>query len=184
MKRKPSVPGKKPFPLSKVYRLLESGPVVLLATARRDRANVMPMSWHTMIDFDPPLVGVIVGDQSLTFQTLQATRACTLNIPTAAIGKKTVACGGVSGRKTDKFRKFGLTPVPAAQVGAPLVGECYAGLECRLKDARWARQYNLFILEVVQAWVNPAVRAPRTLHHLGGDRFMVAGRRIRLAPRA
>ena len=31
----------KDLPLSKLYQLLEPGPVVLLTTARKDRANVM-----------------------------------------------------------------------------------------------------------------------------------------------
>lgn len=34
----------KDSPLTKVYRLLEPGPVVLLTTARNGRANVMTMS--------------------------------------------------------------------------------------------------------------------------------------------
>ena len=40
---------KKALPLSEVYRLLEPGPVVLVATFDGERANVMPMSWHTMM---------------------------------------------------------------------------------------------------------------------------------------
>jgi hypothetical protein len=39
------------FPLSQVYRLLEPGPVVLVTTVRAGRANIMTMSWHTMIEF-------------------------------------------------------------------------------------------------------------------------------------
>ena len=174
----------KPFPLAKAYRLLESGPVVLVTTARGGRANVMPLAWHTMIDFDPPLVGIILSDQNHSCAALRATRECVLNIPTAEIGKRVVACGGCSGRKTDKFRKFGLTPIPAAKVRPPRVQECYASLECRVVDARMAKKYDLFVLEVVQAWVDPAVRAPKTLHHLGGDLFMVAGRRIHLKTQA
>jgi hypothetical protein len=34
----------KELPLSKVYQLLEPGPVVLLTTARKGRANVMTTS--------------------------------------------------------------------------------------------------------------------------------------------
>lgn len=34
------------FPLSRVYQLLEPGPVVLLTTARNGRPNVMTMSTH------------------------------------------------------------------------------------------------------------------------------------------
>jgi len=40
---------KKSFPLSKVYRLLEPGPVALVTTASKSRANIMTMSWHTML---------------------------------------------------------------------------------------------------------------------------------------
>ena len=36
------------FPLDRVYGLLEPGPVVLLATAHKGRANVMAMSSMTL----------------------------------------------------------------------------------------------------------------------------------------
>jgi len=62
-KRETPSPMKKiTFPLSEVYRLLEPGPVVLLTTARARRANVMPMSWHLMMEFEPPLVGCVVSN--------------------------------------------------------------------------------------------------------------------------
>lgn len=37
---------KQGFPLSRVYGLLESGPVVRLTTAERGKANIMTLSWH------------------------------------------------------------------------------------------------------------------------------------------
>jgi flavin reductase (DIM6/NTAB) family NADH-FMN oxidoreductase RutF len=43
---------KKNLPLSKVYQLLEPGPVVLVSTARKGRMNVMTQSWHMMIEFE------------------------------------------------------------------------------------------------------------------------------------
>jgi hypothetical protein len=43
---------KKSFPLSKVYGLLEPGPVVMVTTVRKGRPNIMTMSWHTMIEFE------------------------------------------------------------------------------------------------------------------------------------
>ena len=42
-------------------------------------------------------------------------------------------------------------------------------------------RYNFFVLEVVKAWIDPSIKAPRTLHHLGYGRFMVAGDTIKLA---
>jgi flavin reductase (DIM6/NTAB) family NADH-FMN oxidoreductase RutF len=47
---------KKSLPLARVYRLLEPGPVVLVTTARKVGANIMTLSWHTMMEFEPPLV--------------------------------------------------------------------------------------------------------------------------------
>lgn len=52
---------KRALPLSKVYGLLETGPAVLLTTAHQGRFNVMIMSWHVMLEFEPPLVGCVVS---------------------------------------------------------------------------------------------------------------------------
>jgi flavin reductase (DIM6/NTAB) family NADH-FMN oxidoreductase RutF len=52
---------KRRLALSRVYGLLEPGPVVLLTTSHRGRANVMTLSWHTMMEFEPPLVGCVVS---------------------------------------------------------------------------------------------------------------------------
>ncbi|MGE5663179.1 MAG: flavin reductase family protein [Deltaproteobacteria bacterium] len=171
---------KKALPLSKAYRLLSPGPVVMLSTAARGRPNIMTLSWHTMIDFEPPLVGIVVGDGSFTFGTLKATGECVINIPTVELARAAAGCGNVSGRKIDKFRRFGLTPAAASRVGAPLIGECYANLECKVVDPGMVAKYDLFILEVVKAWIDPSVKRPRTIHHLGGRDFMVAGRTIAL----
>lgn len=55
---------KKSFPLSKVYSLFESGPVVMVTTANSGKINVMPMSWHTMMEFEPPLIGCVICDMN------------------------------------------------------------------------------------------------------------------------
>ena len=171
---------KRSFPLSKVYGLLEPGPVVMVTTAAGVKMNIMTMSWHTMLDFDPPLVGCVISNRNYTFDVLKKTRECVLNIPTAELAKQVVACGNTSGRKVDKFKTFGLTPAAASDVKAPLIDECYANLECRVVDTKMVAKYNFFILEVLKAWIDPSKKAPRTIHHLGRGAFMVAGVTIKL----
>ena len=171
---------KKSLPLSQVYRLLEPGPVVMVTTACNGRVNIMTMSWHTMIDFEPPIVGCVISDRNHTFSLLKATKECVINVPTVELAAKVVGCGNTSGRTVDKFKMFHLTPAVASRVKAPLIGECYANLECKVVDARMAIEYNLFILEVLKAWINPSRKHPRTIHHLGRGFFMVAGRTIKL----
>ena len=174
---------KRSLPLSRVYQLLEPGPVVLLSTSLKGRANVMALSWLTMMEFEPPLVGCVISDRNYSYGILRKTRECVINVPTVEMSKPVVGCGNSTGRKIDKFAAFGLTPVPASRVAAPLIAECYANLECRVFDTRMLARYGFFVLEVVKAWIDPATQDPRTLHHRGRGRFMVAGETIKLPSR-
>ncbi|MDR3406246.1 MAG: flavin reductase family protein [Chthoniobacter sp.] len=173
--------GKKSFPLSKVYGLLEPGPVVLVTTAGPKRPNIMTMSWHTMLEFEPPLVGCVVSNRDYSFGLLKKTKECVINIPSVDLAEKVVGCGNTSGANLDKFEKFALTPRPASRVRAPLIAECFANLECRVIDTRLVASYCFFILEVIKAWIDPARKDAKTMHHLGRGHFMIAGKRIKLS---
>ncbi len=174
---------RKSLPLSEVYRLLEPGPVVLVTTSKRGRANVMAMSWHTMIEFEPPMVGCVISNRNYTFEVVKSTRECVISIPTLELAKQVVGCGNTSGQKIDKFKKFGLTAAAASCVQAPLIEECYANFECRIVDVRMVNKYNFFILEVVKAWIDRSQKDPITIHHRGKGYFMTAGETIKLSSR-
>lgn len=175
---------KRALPLGKVSTLIEPGPVVLLSTAHRGERDVMTQSWHVMLEFEPPLIGCVISDRNRSFALLKASRECVINIPGVELGEAVARCGNRSGRQLDKFAACRLTPRPAREVGAPLIDECFANLECRVVDTRLVPSYGFFVLQVLRAWVDPAVKDPRTLHHRGRGRFMVAGETIRLRSRA
>jgi flavin reductase (DIM6/NTAB) family NADH-FMN oxidoreductase RutF len=171
---------KESLPLSEVYRLIEPGPVVLVSTMSGERPNVMTMSWHMMVDFEPPIIACVMSNRDYSFAALKKTRECVINIPTVKLAKKVVACGNASGRDIDKFKKFGLTPSAAACVRAPLIDECYANLECKVIDTKLATKYNIFIVEVVKAWIDRSHKHPRSIHHQGNGVFVVDGETIKL----
>jgi flavin reductase (DIM6/NTAB) family NADH-FMN oxidoreductase RutF len=170
----------KDLPLSKVYQLIEPGPVVLLTTSQKGRANVMTMTWHMMVEFEPPLIACVVSSANYSFAALRATGECVIAIPALKLAPKVVQVGNCSGRNVDKFAAFGLTPVPAKTVAPPLVAECFANLECKVADSRLVSSYNLFILEVLKAWKDPSWKNPKTIHHHGYGRFVVDGKSIKL----
>jgi len=170
----------KTLALSDVYQLIEPGPVVLLTTAHKGRANVMTMSWHMMVEFEPPQIACIVSSADHSFTALRTTRECVIAVPARKLAAKVVKIGNSSGRDIDKFKAFGLTAKPAARVTAPLIADCFANLECKVIDTRLVNAYNLFILEVLQAWTDPAQKRPKTIHHHGYGRFIVDGPAIRL----
>ncbi len=171
---------KKQFPQSKVYQLLEPGPVTLVTTFYKKKANVMTMSWHMMIDFEPPIFACVISDQNHTFNILAKTKECVVNIPTVEFAQKVVQVGNISGDTVDKFEKFHLLQEPASIVKAPLLTECYANLECRVIDMKMKAQYNIFILEVLKAWIRPTKKRPRMIHHCGNGVFIVDGNKIKI----
>ena len=127
---------KRSFPLSKVYGLLEPGPVVLVTTAFDGWPNIMAMSWHTMLEFEPPLLGCVISSRNHSFALLTASNDCVINIPTVDLAEKVVNCGNTSGADIDKFAAFGLTPKPAAQISSagwptPAWWNCMAYLSLR-----------------------------------------------------
>jgi flavin reductase (DIM6/NTAB) family NADH-FMN oxidoreductase RutF len=173
----------RPLPLSKVYQLLEPGPVVLLTTVHRRIPNVMTMSWHMMVEFEPPQVACVVSNANYSFAGLRAARECVIAIPASHLAPLVVKVGNSSGSDTDKFAAFGLTKIQSALVTPPLIGECFANLECKVTDTRFVNKYNIFILEVLKAWINAAQKNHKTIHHRGYGTFVVDGGTIKLTSR-
>jgi len=171
----------KDLPLEKVYQFIEPGPVVLLTTqAPKGKPNIMAMSWHMMVEFEPPLIACVVSAANHSFAALRKTKECVLAVPPAELAETVAGVGNCTGNDTDKFGVYNLTPLPAKHVVAPLVGEAIVNLECKVKDTKMVNAYNLFILECVHAWENPKLKDAKTLHHHGFGQFAVDGEMIKV----
>lgn len=164
------------FPVVNVRRYLEPGPIVLVSSAWRGERNIMTMGWHTVMEFTPSLVGCVIAGGNHSFGLIRRSKECVINLPTTALTDTVVGIGNCSGADADKFEKFGLTAQPSQQVEAPLIAECHANFECKLRDARLVADYNFFIFEVVKAHVARRPAHPQTLHYTGDGVFMVAGK--------
>ena len=99
------------------------------------------------------------------------------------LAPEAVKVGNWSGRDIDKFAVFGLTAMPAERVAPPLLTDCFANFECKVSDTRLVSRYNLFILEVLKAWTDPAQKNPKTIHHQGDGKFVIDGKTIKLKSR-
>jgi flavin reductase (DIM6/NTAB) family NADH-FMN oxidoreductase RutF len=161
---------KRDFPVERIRRYLEPGPIVLVSSAWKGRDNIMTMGWHTVMEFTPSLVGCVIAGSNDSFGMIRKSGECVINIPTADMIDAVVGVGN-SDSDIDKFETFGLSRAGAAKVKAPLIRECFASLECRIADARLVNKYNFFIFEVVKAHVAPAPKYPKTLHYHGQGVF-------------
>ena len=98
-------------------------------------------------------------------------------------GAESREVGNCSGRDVAKFEKFGLTPCRPSASLRLLIAECFANLECKVADSRLVKMHNLFVLEVLKAWIDPTQKNPKTIHHHGYGKFVVDGEAIKLKSR-
>ncbi len=161
--------------LSKAFTLIEPGPVMLVTTGDGARNNIMTISWSMVMDFTPR-IAITTGEWNYSFRALRKTRECIIAIPTVDLLDQVVGIGTCSGADTDKFARFGLTPLPAKNVGAPLIKECLANIECRVVEI--IRRHDIVVLDAVAAYVDTARKEKRTLHAVGDGTFIVDGRKL------
>ena len=161
--------------LNKAFTLMESGPVVLLTTRDGQKDNIMTISWTMVLDFTP-IFAITTGKWNYSFAALRRNRECVIAIPTVDMLDEVVGIGTCSGKDTDKFARFKLTPVQSKVVTPPLIKECLANIECKVIDI--VRKHNIVVLEAVAAYVDTARKERRTVHAVGDGSFIVDGRRI------
>lgn len=163
------------FKLGKAFTLMEPGPVVLVTTRDGEKNNIMTLSWTMVVDFTPQFA-LVTGPWNHSFAALKKQRECVIAIPTVDMLDQVVGIGTCSGSDTDKFVRFGLTPLAGRFVKAPLIKECLANIECKVIDI--VGRHNIVVLEGVAAYRNSARREKRTVHAVGDGSFIVDGRRL------
>jgi len=123
-----------------------------------------------------PVFAMTTGEWNHSFAALQKNRECVIAIPTVDMLDKVVGIGTCSGKDTDKFARFKLTPVRGKVVRPPLIKECFANIECKVIDI--VKKHNIVVIEAVAACIDTARKVKRTVHAVGDGTFIVDGRRI------
>ncbi len=99
---------------------------------RKGEPNVMTIAWGGICCSQPPCVTISLRKATYTYGNILERMAYTLSVPSEKYIREADYFGIESGRKVDKFRKTGLTPVRSELVDAPYVGEFPMILECNL----------------------------------------------------
>ncbi|GAB6043722.1 flavin reductase family protein [Endothiovibrio diazotrophicus] len=165
----------KAMPLGKAFTLIEPGPVVLVTTHDGGNSNIMTISWTMVMDFSP-VFAMTTGPWNYSYDALQKTRECVIAIPTVDLIDQVVGVGTCSGADTDKFARFGFTPLKGKHVKAPLIKECLANIECKVVDIIEA--HNILVLQGVAAYFDRSRKEKRTIHAVGDGTFVVDGRKL------
>lgn len=161
--------------INKAFTLMEPGPVVLVTTNDGKNNNIMTISWSMVTDFTPKFA-ITTGPWNYSYEALRNSKECVISIPTVDLLDKVVGVGTCSGIDTDKFEKFGLTPLKGEHVRSPLIKECVANIECKVIDI--IEKHNIVVFEGVAAYFDNLRKEKRTVHAVGDGRFIVDGRNL------
>lgn len=138
------------------FRPVYPSPAALISSIAADgKPNLITLGEVFNLSIaSPVIVGIAIAPARYSNELIRASREFVVNFPTRAILEKVDRCGSVSGRTVDKFRAFGLTPLPATRVRPPLVAECPINLECQVREIMTVGDHDLFIGEVVAEHVD------------------------------
>jgi flavin reductase (DIM6/NTAB) family NADH-FMN oxidoreductase RutF len=168
------------------YRLLYPLHLVLVSCVGKDgKPNVTTVAWAMPTSNDPPLLAISLAPTRHSHKLIAETDEFIVNIPTLEILQAVYACGSLTGRSFDKFKKASLTPVPGRRVKAPAIRECVAHLECTVEDQFTTGDHTVFVGKIVAAYADAGVftesydlKKVRLLFHGGGNNFAVLDPKI------
>lgn len=146
---------------------------------RAGKANVITLAWSMPASILPPMLATGIAPARYSHQLIEETKEFVVNIPTMDFLKETLLCGRITGREYDKFKEARLTPLPAKMVQPPIIKECVAHLECKLRQQISTGDHTIFIGDVLMAYANEGVfvrrldlKRVKPIYHMGGDDFV------------
>jgi flavin reductase (DIM6/NTAB) family NADH-FMN oxidoreductase RutF len=118
---------------------------------RKGKPNIITAGMYMPISSNPPQVCIGIAPERYSHDLIADQGEFVVNSPSISLKEEMHLCGIKSGRDLDKFREFGLTPIPSKSVKPPLIKECYGHLECRVIHSITCGDHTLFVGEVVSA---------------------------------
>ncbi len=166
--------------LTLAYRLLHPMHTVLISCAgKAGKPNVTTVAWAMPTSQNPPLLAISLAPGRHSHKLIEESGEFVVNIPTMEILQAVYACGSLTGRSFDKFKKTNLTAMPAKKVNAPAIRECIAHLECEVDGQLTTGDHTIFIGKILEAYADTGVftesgydlKKARMLYHAGGNNF-------------
>ena len=113
------------------------------------KPNVMTIAWGGICCSKPVAVTISLRKATYTYGCIMERGAYTISVPSTKYVAEADYFGIASGKRTDKFRDTGLTPVRSDLVDAPYVGEFSLILECKVIHTHEIGLHTQFIGEIV-----------------------------------
>ncbi len=138
--------------------LIYPSPVWCVGSYNEDgKPNVMTASWGGICCSKPPAVTISLRKATYTYKNIMETKAYTISVPSKDHAREADFFGLTSGKKIDKFRKTGLTPIKAEKVHAPYIGEFPMVIECKVIHTLEIGLHTQFIGEILDVKIDQSI---------------------------
>lgn len=132
--------------LLKSYRAIFPTPAALVTSiSSSGKANIATAGEVYMMSLEPLVVAVGFRPARYTNKLIRESKEFVVNLPSKSLLKAVDYCGMVSGKRIDKFKKTGLTAVPATYVRPPLIKECPVNIECKVRAILAFGSHDIFV---------------------------------------
>ena len=127
-------------------------PVVMVGANVNGKPNFMTVAWVTKVSSNPPMMLISIGKEQYTGEGIKENDTFSINLPGKDLVNESDYTGMVSGRKEDKARLYDV--FYGETKTAPMIKECPINYELKLSKTVELEKVNLFIGEIVKAYVD------------------------------
>jgi flavin reductase (DIM6/NTAB) family NADH-FMN oxidoreductase RutF len=139
-----------------LFRRLTNG-VYVVSAAHDGVTDAFTAAWITQVAFEPLLVAISVNPQNATWPLIERSGALVINVLKSDQLDLARWFGTRSGRDTDKLASV---RTRRSAVGAPVLDDALAWLECRVEQQVTAGDHRLVVARVFSGAVLDAGAAP------------------------
>ena len=139
MKRKHFNPGTLTAPI----------PPAMVTVGTMDAPGVLTVAWTGILATHPPKTYVSIRPSRHSYGMLREGGDFVINLPSADLAYAVDYVGIYTGKKVDKFKKAGLTPIKSERVSAPTIAECPVAIECVVTDIVPMGTHDVFVADIV-----------------------------------
>lgn len=170
------------------YLVLHPRPAYVIGSGKVSvKVNFMAASWVTPVSEESPRVAVAIDAESFTSELISQYGKYIVNVYPADKIDIVYTLGSASGRRVDKASRLNLKVKKGLVVGAPVLEDALAVIECQVWRTVSCGEVKLYIGDVVAAYADEAVfdrygwnlRKVNIPLHNAGRGFYTVGRFIR-----
>jgi flavin reductase (DIM6/NTAB) family NADH-FMN oxidoreductase RutF len=133
---------------------------VVIVSAAHNEEKGAATATATFVCQTPPLIAISLSNSSTTRGLIEKSGEFAVNVITENQLETAKNLGRLHGREDNKLAQLGILILPAAAIHAPLLPDCFANYECRVKACFGIAdgKQSVFVGEVIASRTNQDLR--------------------------